>query len=483
MKVLEGLEPGRVFDYFEEICGIPHGSGNTKAISDYCVAFATDHGLKYQQDEHNNVIIWKPGTAGYEQSPSVMLQGHLDMVCEKDPGCDIDFEKEGLRLKIQDGIISADGTTLGGDDGIAVAYALALLESRDIPHPPLEVVLTVDEEIGMLGAAAMDCTPLTSRILLNLDSEEEGYLLVSCAGGVTAKAILPVTYVTEEGIGIELTITGLQGGHSGVEIDKGRGNACQLMGRILYTLRKEISFSLVSVEGGLKDNAIPREAKASIMLSDEADVDVAKKCVDSLSKTFKQEYSVTDPDVEVICEPIDTCGGVMMDVDSTRRVIAALMNLPGGIQRMSFDVEGLVQTSLNLGILKTNSDCVTFSFSVRSSVESEKNALVDKVECLMSELGGRVSYTGEYPAWEYRQESPLRDLMSDIYEEQYGKKPVIQALHAGVECGIFSARLAGMDSVSFGPDMKDIHTPKESMDVASVKRTWEYLLEILKRLR
>lgn len=483
MSVLQELEPARVFHYFEEICGIPHGSGDTKAISDYCVAFARTHGLACQQDDSNNVMIWKPGTAGYEQSASVMLQGHLDMVCEKDPDCDIDFTKEGVRLLLEDGVISARGTTLGGDDGIAVAYALALLESEDIPHPPLEVVLTVDEEIGMLGASALDCSPLTSRILLNLDSEEEGYLLVSCAGGVTAKAQLPVDYESREGICLEIQVSGLQGGHSGVEIDKGRGNACQLLGRALYTLQKTVPFALVSLEGGLKDNAIPREARAEIIVPEEANVAALEACLQKLSQQLQHEYQITDPTVQVAGIRCGGKGGRAMTSRSTKRVMAALLNLPGGIQRMSFDMEGLVQTSLNLGIMKTEEQQVTFSYSVRSSVESEKEALVDQMVCLMEQLGGTVTCSGEYPAWEYRQDSPLRELMSEIFEEQYGRKPVIQALHAGVECGIFAGQLPGLDCVSFGPDMKDIHTPKESMDVASVKRTWEYLLEILKRLK
>lgn len=482
MSILNGLEPAGVFRYFEEICGIPHGSGDTKAISDYCVSFAKDHNLKYRQDEYNNVIIWKEGTAGYEQSVPVMIQGHLDMVCEKEPDCDLDFKKEGIRLQLKDGIISAKGTTLGGDDGIAVAYALAILDAQDIPHPPLEVVFTVDEEIGMLGASAMDCSPLQSQILLNLDSEEEGYLLVSCAGGVTARAELPVVYEERSGDCFTIHVAGLQGGHSGVEIDKGRGNACQLLGRVLYTIQKEIPVALCTIEGGLKDNAIPREAGADILVPSGNETKI-QEIVKNLTAQLQNEFRITDSSVTVSCKESDNSYETAMTDVSTREVIAALLNLPGGIQRMSFDMEGLVQTSLNLGIMKTEENQVSFSYSVRSSVETEKNALVDQMTCLMEELGGSVSCSGEYPAWEYRQDSPLRDLMIEIYEEQYGKKPVIQALHAGVECGIFASRLSGLDCVSFGPDMKDIHTPKESMDVASVKRTWDYTLEILKRLK
>ena len=281
---------------------------------------------------------------------------------------------------------------------------------------------------------------------------------------------------------MEIIVSGLKGGHSGVEIDKGRGNACQLMGRVLYRIRKSIPFSLCRIEGGLKDNAIPREARAVILVP-EGECGKMESMVKELTKELQYEFRITDPDVVVSCEKCVVPNTQAMTRVSTSDVIAALMNLPGGIQRMSFEIENLVETSLNLGIMKTEGRQVSFSFSVRSSVGTEKRALVDQIACLMEQLGGTVSCSGEYPAWEYCPDSSLRDLMVEIYEEQYGEKPVIQALHAGVECGIFTSKLQGLDCVSFGPDMKDIHTPKESMDVASVKRTWEYTLEILKRLK
>ncbi len=480
MAVLEGLAPQEVFRWFEMICGIPHGSSNTKKISDFLVDFAVQRGLKYRQDEWNNVIIWKPASPGYEQSAPVMLQGHMDMVCEKEAGCDIDFAIEGLRLKLQDGVILAEGTTLGGDDGIAVAYALAILDANDIEHPPLEAVFTVDEEIGMLGAAAMDCSDLKSRIMLNLDSEDEGHLLVSCAGGVTTEAHLPVEWESVDGEVVRLTVTGLQGGHSGVEIDKGRGNACRLLGRALYALREEGNFRLIRLEGGLKDNAIPREAVAELV----CEPGDFGRVIDGLKDVYQNEYRQIDPDIDILWESqgIKT-GQRVMTSQTTDKVIAALVNLPGGIQRMSFDIPGLVQTSLNLGIMVTKAEEVSFSFSVRSSVGSEKEELVQRIRCLMEALGGNVTCTGAYPAWEYRQDSPLRELMVQIYQEQYGDKPVVEALHAGVECGLFAGKLPGLDCVSFGPDMDDIHTPKESMNVDSVRRTWKYVLEILRRLK
>ncbi len=480
MAVLAQLEPEEVFHWFEEICKIPHGSGDTGRISDFLVDFAQKRSLKYRQDRSNNVIIWKDASEGYEDSEPVMLQGHMDMVCEKEPDCDIDFSGDGLRLKLEDGIISADGTTLGGDDGIAVAYALAVLDADDIAHPPLEAVFTVDEEIGMLGAAALDCSDLKSRIMLNLDSEDEGHLLVSCAGGVTAEAHLPVQKAAVTGRKARLVVTGLQGGHSGVEIDKGRGNACQLLGRTLYELKQKCDYRLNGMKGGLKDNAIPREAEAELILLEKD----GEKVIRAMEQVYQKEYSVTDPQVKLLWEEEeDPESQTAMTEEATAKAVTALVNLPGGIQRMSFDIPGLVQTSLNLGIMRTDDTEISFSFSVRSSVGTEKAELVQRIRCLMEALGGSVSCTGEYPAWEYRQESALRDLMVQIYEEQYGEKPLVEALHAGVECGLFADKLPGLDCVSFGPDMDDIHTTKESMNVDSVRRTWKYVLEILKRLK
>ncbi|MCH5188184.1 MAG: aminoacyl-histidine dipeptidase [Oscillospiraceae bacterium] len=480
MAVLSGIEPKEVFRYFEEICGIPHGSGNTKPISDYCVRFADEHGLRYIQDDSNNVIIFKDGTPGYEQSAPVMIQGHLDMVCEKEPDCTIDFEKDGLSLRLDGGIISADGTTLGGDDGIAVAMGLALLASSDIPHPPLEVVLTVDEEIGMLGADALDCSPLKSRLMLNLDSEDEGILLVSCAGGVSATCHLPVSRKETSGTKITLKVGGLTGGHSGVEIDKGRANANQLMGRLLNELSKTVDYALISVSGGLKDNAIPRESSAEIVT---ADIAAVQAVADKFGSIFAAEFRGTDPELYIEAAGGENGQYMALDTSSKQRVIAALVNLPGGIQRMSNDIAGLVQTSLNMGILKTVDDEVIMSYAVRSSVGTEKEELVSRITNLMDILGGTVDLMGDYPAWEYKSDSVLRNVMTEVFEEQYGHKPEVAAIHAGLECGLFAGKLPGLDCVSCGPDMKDIHTPKECMDVASVQRTWKYVLGVLKRLK
>lgn len=488
MGILSNLEPAPVFKYFEKICSIPRGSGNTGAISDFCVSFAKEHELDVLKDKKNNIIIWKKGTPGYENSPSVIIQGHLDMVCEKEDGCDIDFEKDGLKLQLENGIISAKGTTLGGDDGIAIAYALAILESDDIPHPPLEVVFTSDEEIGMIGAAALDFTSLKSRIMLNIDSEEEGYLLVSCAGGITVTAHLPAKRAKTDGVPATIKVSGLKGGHSGIDINKGRANSNIIMGRVLYTLAKLFTFNILSINGGLKDNAIPRETTAELIFEEEISIPEVKEYLERLNKIYSYEYHVEDSGItlsleEGVSADASTDGYDAFDSTTTSKIITALENFPNGIQRMSQDIEGLVETSLNLGMLTTCDDKVKYNYSVRSSVNTEKEAILDRIECLTEMLDGMLSYKGNYPAWEYRKDSPLRDLMAEVYEEKYGKKPVIQAVHAGVECGLFSDHLPGLDCVSYGPDLKNIHTTQECMDAESVKRTWEYTLEILKRLK
>ena len=497
MAVLSGLKPEGVFKYFEEICGIPHGSTNTKMISDYVAGFAKERGLKFQQDDANNVIIWQEGTKGYEDHPAVLLQGHMDMVAEKAEDCTIDMEKEPIQIQVENGIISAKGTTLGGDDGIAVAYMLALLDDATIPHPPLECIFTVDEEIGMLGCAVLDMSDLKGRTMINLDSEDEGYFLVSCAGGLEATAHFPVEkeVVEENYKAVKLSLVGARGGHSGVEINKGRCNANILLGRALYLAGKAgIHYKLVALAGGLKDNAIPRSSAAIVVTSD---VDAFTKKMEEVSAVFANEFVTTDPDIKLVVADATDADytalhaktGKSMTAATTKTVLTALMNLPNGIQRMSFDIEGLVETSLNLGILKTNAGEengqaaeVSMTYSVRSSVLTERDELVDRITSLTEALGGSVTVVGAYPAWEYKQDSPLRDLMVDVFKEQYGKEPIIQALHAGVECGLFAGQLEGLDAVSIGPDMNDIHTYHETMSVDSVQRVWEFVLEVLKRL-
>lgn len=480
--ILEKLEPKNVFQYFEEICSIPHGSGDTKKISDYCVDFAKSRGLRYIQDEFNNVIIFKEGSKGYEKYEPVIIQGHIDMVCEKDEACNIDFLSEGLKLEIRGDMIVANGTTLGGDDGIAVAMALAVLDDENIKHPPLEIIFTVDEEIGMLGATALDCSEIKSRVMLNLDSEEEGTLLVGCAGGATAICTLRANRKMTNGTMVGIKVSKLKGGHSGVEINKGRANANKIIARVLNALERRCEFNLYSIEGGLKDNAIPRESGANIII-DAENIKHIEDIVAEYNKILKGEFLVSDREIELSYQIKEKCDYNAINTVDTKNIIRTLVCIPNGIQKMSLDIDGLVETSLNLGILKSYDDEVKLSFSVRSSKGSEKQELLEKLGCLMDISGGELSVEGEYPAWEYKNESKLRDLMIDIYKKQYNKEPVIEAIHAGVECGIFADKLDGLDCVSFGPDILDIHTTSERLSIESVKRTWKYVLEILENLK
>ena len=479
MEILERLEPRGVFRFFEELCAIPHGSGNTKGVSDWLMAFARERKLEAYQDQLNNVIIIKEATPGYENAEPVLLQGHMDMVCEKAPGCAKDMDKEGLDLAVEGDTVYARGTTLGGDDGIAVAMALAILDAEGIPHPRLEAVFTVDEEIGMLGAVGMeDVSMLRGRRMLNLDSEVEGVFTVSCAGGNVTKCTLPILREAFGGQVLTVTVGGLRGGHSGVEIDKGLGNACLLLGRVLTACGRETALRLVSVSGGLKDNAIPREASAVVAAADAREI---RAVCARLDAELKNEYRTTDPEVFVSVR--DGGAGLPMDEDSTRRILAFLTCAPNGIQAMSADIPSLVQTSLNLGILTTGDETVDASFCVRSSVDSQKQMLVERLECLTETLGGSVGVFGDYSGWEYRSDSPLRELLVEVFTEQYGHAPKIEAIHAGVECGIFAGKLPGLDCVSMGPDLTEIHTCRERLHIASVQRLWAMVLETLKRMK
>ena len=478
MAILEHLEPRGVFRFFEELCAIPHGSSNTKAVSDWLMDFARERGLEAYQDGLNNVIIIKEATSGYESAEPVILQGHMDMVCEKAPGCAKDMAKEGLDLAVDGDAVYAEGTTLGGDDGIAVAMALAILDADDIPHPRLEAVFTVDEEIGMLGATALDVSMLRGRRMLNLDSEEEGVFTVGCAGGNLTQCTLPLTRAPYAGKALTVTVGGLRGGHSGAEIDKGLGNANMLMGRLLYAASRKAELRLVEVNGGLKDNAIPRETVATLVTTDpEAVLAVCRE----LDAQLKNEYRTTDPDVFVTAA--ESTASLPMDDDTTRRVLCFLTCAPNGIQAMSADMPGLVQTSLNLGILKTEKDAVIASFCVRSSIDGQKQMLVERLTCMTEALGGTVEVFGDYSGWEYRPDSPLRELLVEVFTQQYGHAPRIEAIHAGVECGIFSGKLPGLDCVSMGPDLTEIHTCREKLYISSVQRLWTMVLETLKRMK
>ena len=482
MSVLAGLKPERVFYYFEELCRIPHGSGNTKEVSDYLVQFARDHELSWYQDASNNVIIRRPASKGCELAPTVILQGHCDMVCEKKPGSSHDFTKDGLELHIDGDEIYARDTTLGGDDGIAVAYALAILDDDTLKHPALEVVITTDEEVGLLGAKALDCSQLKGKYLINMDSEEEGYLWVSCAGGLSAITTIPVRYQEVSGEKYELVISGLNGGHSGAEIDKNRANSNKLIGQALFTLEQDIPFCLTALEGGTKDNAITRLSKAVFVADKEAE-EAIFAAAEKLQNDWRTEYTGTDEGITVTVKKIGETTEKALEQVSQEKIIFFLVQMPYGIQKMSGSIEGLVETSINPGILMLNEEECKIVSSVRSSIDSAKDALTAKV-CYLSEfLGGDCVTEGDYPAWEYRKESKLRDIMVNSYKELFGDGPEVKAIHAGLECGLFYEKIEGLDAVSFGPTMKDIHTTEEVLSISSTARMWDYLVKVLENIK
>lgn len=482
MTVLEGLKPEKVFYFFEKLCEIPHGSTNMKEISDYLVSFAKERNLKYYQDEAYNVVIYKEASAGYEDAPITILQGHCDMVAEKTLDSNHDFTKDGLKLKVEGDYLTAEGTTLGGDDGIAVAMGLAILEDNAIAHPELEVVFTTEEEVGMEGAIALDTADLKAKYLLNLDSEDEGHFLAGCAGGVKATSVLPMSCASAEGTAMTLHVHGLVGGHSGSEIDKGRANANILLGRLLFELHEALPFCIISVDGGDKDNAIPVDSKAEIVVSDE-DIDEIQSLAAAFQEKVRSEFHVCDPVIAIDADVRAEGGYEVFSMALTEKVIFMLMQVPNGIQTMSADLPGLVESSLNLGILKTTEEGIVMTWAIRSSVKSLKTLMMDKLRYMTEFLGGEMTFRGDYPEWPFNPNSKICALCKKIYEEQTGNEASIEMIHAGLECGLLSEKMPWLDMVSMGPEMHDIHTSRERLGIASVERTYELVLTVLKEFK
>ena len=478
MSVLGNLEPKSVFGYFEDICKIPHGSGNMDKISQFCVDFAKEHGLEYIQDDMKNVIIIKEATPSYEEVEPLILQGHLDMVCEKRPDKVKDFLTEGIDVCTDGENIWADGTTLGGDNGIAVAYGLALLADKELQHPRLEVVLTVDEETGLYGAEAIDMSMLKGKKLINLDSEEEGIFTVGCAGGLTLACDIPMFTEEAEGEVYELKVTGLLGGHSGAEIHKGRGNSNVILGRVLLAIGQKIGLEIIKMEGGSKDNAIPRNSVAEILVGAE-DVPKLEELVKEQEAILKNEFHASDAGVALELTAKGTATVEVLDATSKVSALHALNNIPNGIQAYSMDIEGLVETSLNMGIMTQDSESLKMSFAVRSSIESAKHYLTDRVLLFVDMLGGNCEIKGDYPGWAYNPKSDLRETFIKVYREMYASEPVVEAIHAGLECGLFTKKIDGLDSISIGPNMHNVHTSEETLEVGSVQRTWEFLCRVI----
>ena len=479
MRKTEGLKPDRVFHYFEELTKIPRCSYDEKRVSDYLKEVGEGLGLEVVQDQALNIIIRKPGTKGYEDKPVVIIQGHMDMVCEKADDCDIDFSKDPIPFEVDGDFIVAPKTTLGADNGIAVAMGLAIIESEDIPHPPIELLITTNEESGMTGAKELDVKKLKGKILVNIDSEEEGTLLVSCAGGTRLMVTAPVKWTEGRNKAYELRISGLKGGHSGMEIDKGRGNSNRLLARVL-TGMKGIDYELLYIEGGSKSNAIPRLSIARLSMDDD-NLHKAKGIVERYQEAFRKELATTDEGLQVSLAEIDHDGKAMTR-ETRDRIIGAMMLIPTGVQSMSQDIEGLVESSNNMGVVTTHEDRVTIENAIRSSVKTLKEYIAAQIGSMADGLGLQWETSGDYPAWEYRKDSYIRDVFIQAHKEITGKDPKVEAIHAGLECGLFDEVMEDVDMISLGPNMAGVHAPGERLSISSTERTYKLLLEALKKI-
>ena len=472
--------PTRILEIFNDLSAVPRGSGNMEQISEYCVDFAKKHSLKYVKDELKNVIIYKEGTKGYENSDPVILQGHLDMVCQKTEDCEKDFLKDGIDVYFDGDVLCAKGTTLGADNGIAVAMIMSILESNDIPHPPIEAVFTTDEEIGMYGALALDGSLFKAKKMINLDGEEQDTVIVSCAGGTDIKATVKVTRETKKGTLVAVALKGLKGGHSGVEINSGRINSNILAGRFLNYMRDVADFDIISVNGGDKSNAIPNSTEIKLCVYNKEDfVLKANECLD----VIKNEMSDREPDFSPVVTMGEEKEYKVFSKELKEKIIYVVSSAFNGVMTFSVNIDGLVETSLNFGIFKTEEESLTILFSLRSSKETAMEALKRKLTTFLSLVTDDIESSGYYPPWEYKQDSSLRELYKKTYKDSFGEEPKVEAIHAGLECGVFSSKIKGLDCISIGPDMWEVHTVNERLSVSSAIRTFNLLCELLEHCK
>lgn len=476
MFELNKLQASRVFYYFEEISKIPRGSKNTKAISDYLVAFAVFNNLEYRKDENNNVIIYKKAYRGYENSQTIILQAHMDMVCEKGKNVEHDFNKDGIEIIYDNGVLKADGTTLGADDGIGIAFSLSVLESKTLKHPNLEVVFTADEEIGLIGAKKINTEFLSGKYLINLDSENESCFYVGCAGAIGGVVSIPLAFKKKYGSVYRIRISGLLSGHSGIDIDKNRGNAIILMGRLLYKVKDLIS--IISLNGGENENVISREAEAIIMV-DENVSEKLKKIIDDYSDDIKKEYYQIDDSVNVFMDKLEKMETDVLTLQSSVTVLTFLMLYPNGVYKKCGYLDNVVETSCNIGMVKTEKEYFLAFISIRSCLETAKEFMWNKIYCLSELLGCKLKKVAEYSAWEYNRDSKLGRIMIDAYRNVYGKTPEIKVIHAGLECAVFKEKMPELECISIGPDIYNIHTVQECVSMISVNRVWIFLVKVL----
>lgn len=478
--ILGQLEPKDVFTYFEALTKIPHESGNEAEISQYLVDFAKEHQLEVIQEPCYNVIIKKPATPGYESAPGVILQGHMDMVCVKEDDLDFDFATQALPIVVDGDWIRTEGTTLGADNGIAVAMSMAILADKTLEHPALTVLITTAEETGMDGVLALNPENVSGEILLNLDSDNEGEALVSCAGGVRNVLTLPLAWTEVAGASYEIVISGLKGGHSGVEINEGRANANKLMGRLLYELQS-LDLSISQLSGGEKDNAISKRAVTNVVISEDNSEALVQK-IKAFEELIQKEFSVTDPGIKVSLTKTDKVTKVLTK-ETAKKAVSILSLIPYGPQTMSANIQGLVESSTNPGVVEMTEEALIFHSAIRSSVKSLKEEINHRIQTLADLTGASMKLISDYPEWTFAEKSKIREIMISVYKDLTGKELKIEAIHAGLECGFLAEKLGDIDMISFGPNMVDIHTPKEALNISSTARTYKFLCEILKTIK
>ena len=477
---MTNLKPERVFYYFKQISDVPRGSGNCDGIAHFCKNLAANHNLKYVKDEANTVIIFKDGTAGFENSEPVILQGHTDMVCQKTENATTDFINRGIELFVDGDFLKAKETTLGADNGIAVAMILAILESDNIPHPPIEAVFTSDEEIGLIGAGKLDMGILKAKKMINLDSEEDDTVTVSCAGGCHFLAKTSVEYHEKNGTKITVTLKGLKGGHSGVEINNNRVNADTLAGRFLNHIKHAIDFDIININGGDKDNAIPNKCVIELCV---CDVDLFIKNAEEYLNVIKAEISDRESGFTFTFDMGENASYKVLSDEIKNKLIFALTCVPNGVLEMSADIQGLVQTSLNLGVLKIENDILSLHFGLRSNKKSGLLFLVEKLQSFFDSVNWETETNGHYPPWEYKEDSQLREIYKEVYNNYFGKEPKVEAIHAGLECGVFADAIDGIDCISIGPALFDVHTVNEKLSISSTENVFNILLKILEKLK
>ncbi|MFC2088129.1 aminoacyl-histidine dipeptidase [Calditrichota bacterium] len=481
-SVIEGLKPAKVWEHFYQVSQIPRGSGNEEAMGEYVISVAKKNNLQYKKDSLGNVVVMQPATPGFENRPTVIIQGHTDMVCEKNNDTIHDFEKDPIKLVRNGDWIKADGTTLGADNGIGFCCGLAIMDDDSIEHPAMEYLFTVDEETGLTGAAGLSQDFVKGRIMLNLDSEEEGALYIGCAGGKHTILRRKIELEnTPTGLkAMKIKIGGLSGGHSGLNIDQGLGNSIKLISRLLYNLKSKMEYRLANINAGNKHNAIPREAESTILISAN-DEKTLNEFAQKMDEIYKFELKFIDKSVFVKIESADPVEKVLSK-NLEGDLIRLLYSIPHGVQAMSHAIKGLVETSTNMAIVETNADHIKLLTSQRSSVATSITDIADKVKAIGELSGFEVEQGGGYPAWQPNPDSPLLKLAIETYKEKTGKEPEVKAIHAGLECGLIGEKYPGIDMLSFGPTIEGAHSPDERVKIEDVEKIWDFLLELLKKV-